>query len=95
MLMWLADDATRTGDFTAAVTWGQRLLAIDPLDESAHGLLMHIYAAAGSPAKLSQQYHELCRILQYELGGTPSPEITALYKRLLNTDPGQARFPAR
>jgi DNA-binding SARP family transcriptional activator len=95
VLMWLADDATRTGDFTAAVTWGQRLLAIDPLDESAHGLLMHIYAAAGSPAKLSQQYHELCRILQYELGGTPSPEITALYKRLLNTDPGQARFPAR
>jgi hypothetical protein len=33
--------------------------------------------------------------LQYELGGTPSPETTALYKRLLNSDPGQARFPAR
>ncbi len=95
VLMWLADDATRTGDFTAAVLWGQRLLAIDPLDESAHGLLMRIYAAAGSPAKLSQQYHELCRILQYELSGTPSPETTALYKRLLNTDPGQAQFPAR
>ena len=73
VLMWLADDATRTGDFTAAVIWGQRLLAIDPLDKSAHGVLMRIYAAAGSPAKLSQQYHELCRILQYETGRHPQP----------------------
>ena len=85
VLSWLADDALRQGAFDAAVAWGQRLLALDPLDEGVHTLLMRIYGAAGRPALLVQQYNELSRALRYELDDRPSPETDALYQRLLRT----------
>lgn len=82
VLGWLADDALRQQAFEAAAGWAQRLLALDSLDESAHALLMRIHAAAGNMIMLDQQYNELCRVVQLELGGAPSAEIRALYQRL-------------
>jgi two-component SAPR family response regulator len=82
VLGWLADDALRQQAYEAAAGWAQRLLVLDPLDESTHALLMRIHAAAGNMIMLDQQYHELCRVVQLELGGSPSAEIRALYQRL-------------
>ena len=46
---------------------------------AAHNLLMRIYAAAGNTTLLVQQYNELSRLLQYELGGKPSAETRAAF----------------
>jgi DNA-binding SARP family transcriptional activator len=90
-LGWLADDALRQQAFEAAAGWAQRLLALDPLDEAAHALLMRIYAAAGNMIMLDQQYNELGRVIQMELGGAPSAEIRALYQRLREPAVGAQR----
>jgi DNA-binding SARP family transcriptional activator len=74
-----------------AVAWGQRLLALDPLDEAAHVLLLRIYGAAGRSAMLTQQYNALCRMMEDELGAQPSRPTRELYQRLLQAATGPAR----
>jgi DNA-binding SARP family transcriptional activator len=64
---------------------------MDPLDEAAHVLLLRIYAAAGRRAMLTQQYNELCRMMEDELGAQPSRQTRELYQRLLQPYPLQAR----
>jgi DNA-binding SARP family transcriptional activator len=81
---WLADDALRSGAYDAATLWSQRLIALDPFDEAAHALLMRIHASAGNTTLLVQQYTELTRLLQSELGAKPSKETQTLYQRLLS-----------
>ena len=53
------------------------------MNEAVHVLLMRIYAAAGRPPLLTQQYQELCRVLDEELGALPGTVTQALYQRLL------------
>ncbi len=91
VLTWLADDALERAAPDEAVAWGQRLLALDPLDEAAHVLLLRIYAAAGRNTMLSQQYNALCRALEDELGTQPSRQTREIYQRLLLGAAPQAR----
>ena len=44
---------------------------------------MELYAQSGHHAAALRQYQECERVLQEELGVSPSPESTALYERLL------------
>jgi len=65
-------------DQAAAVA--RRLLAIDPLREAAHRVLMEIYAAQGQTALALKQY-QLCRdVLQSELGVRPEAETERLHQ---------------
>ena len=90
-LTWLIEDALEQARPDDAVAWGHRLLAMDPLDEAAHVVLLRIYAAAGRRAMLTQQYNELCRMMEDELGAQPSRQTRELYQRLLQLHPLQAR----
>jgi ATP/maltotriose-dependent transcriptional regulator MalT/DNA-binding SARP family transcriptional activator len=83
VLTWLVEDALERDAPDEAVAWGQRLLALDPLDEAAHVLLLRIYGAAGRSAMLTQQYNALCRMMEDELGAQPSRPTRELYQRLL------------
>jgi TolB-like protein/Tfp pilus assembly protein PilF len=70
--------AGRARDEAAAAA--RRLLALDPLRESAHRALMQIYAEQGQTALALKQY-QLCRdALQRELGVKPESETERLYR---------------
>ena len=73
--------------YDRALSHARRGLALDPLDEASHRLLMQIYAWAGERAALARQYQQCADVLAAELGIEPAPETTALYNALLHTQP--------
>ena len=58
------------------------LLAIDPLDESAHRCLMAIDAARGARGAARKRFQALDARLRGELGVAPEPETRALHDRI-------------
>ncbi|HZT96463.1 MAG TPA: AAA family ATPase [Chloroflexota bacterium] len=70
------------GQLEPAITHARRLVDIDPLDESAHRLLMSTYAQAGDRAAAIRQYRECARILDEELAVQPVEETEALYESI-------------
>ncbi|MFQ5617253.1 MAG: BTAD domain-containing putative transcriptional regulator, partial [Anaerolineales bacterium] len=51
-----------------AIQHARRWLALDPLHEPAHRVLMRLYAQSGHRAAALRQYRECVRILESELG---------------------------
>ena len=70
------------GECEAALRYARRWLALDPLHEPAHRRLMGLYAQAGQQSAALRQYEECVRILEAELGLSPSQETTSLYERI-------------
>ena len=69
-------------DTGAGVKFATRLLALDPLNETVHCMIMRAYAAQGRYDAALKQY-EVCRdVLRRELGVEPQPETRALGDRL-------------
>jgi DNA-binding SARP family transcriptional activator len=93
-LVWLQEAGQ---EFELALAYARRWVALDPLHEPAHRLLMQLLAAADQPAAALRQYHELCRRLVEELGVEPAPETVALYEtiRLHRVLPSQRQIPPR
>ena len=73
---------TDQAEFDQAISTAKRLLALDPLHEPAHQLLMQIYFRAGRRAAAIQQYRECVRILDQELAVSPVEETTRLYQAI-------------
>jgi DNA-binding SARP family transcriptional activator/predicted ATPase len=74
----LAQGLAGRGQWDAAIGHTRRWLALDPLNEAAHCLLMRLHAGAGDRAAALRQYQECVKVLQEELGIEPEPETTAL-----------------
>ncbi len=74
-----------------ALPYARRWLALDPLNEPSHRLLMRLYAAIGDRAALIRQYEQCRQALAAELGVEPAPQTTALYRELA---PGPRPAPA-
>jgi predicted ATPase/DNA-binding SARP family transcriptional activator len=81
----LAGALEQSGDLERALEAAQRAVTVDPLREEAHYELMRLYAAAGRPSATVKQYQELERILQEELGETPSAATQAFVAELRET----------
>jgi DNA-binding SARP family transcriptional activator len=79
----LADLLDRGGERARAITQAERRLAIDPLNESAHGQLIRLYARAGDRSAALEQYRECVRVLDRELGVRPLDATTDLYHAVL------------
>jgi DNA-binding SARP family transcriptional activator len=79
----LASLCSRRGKHTRAVAAASALVRGDPLQESAHRLLMGVQDAAGDRAAAVRAYHECVSTLQRELGVDPAPETAALYEQLV------------
>ncbi|WP_211359720.1 BTAD domain-containing putative transcriptional regulator [Actinocorallia herbida] len=62
------------GDLNGAARAVQRIVAADPLRETAHVWLMRLYALAGRRDEARRQYARLEEVLDTELGVEPSPE---------------------
>ncbi|MFN2131707.1 MAG: BTAD domain-containing putative transcriptional regulator [Anaerolineae bacterium] len=78
LVRWYDDQ----GEVESAIPHARRWLAMDPLHEPAHRELMALYARSGQRAAALRQYDECERMLDEELGVSPSPETTALYEQI-------------
>jgi len=81
-LTFLVEDYFLLGDANSALPHARRLAALDPLNESAHRLLMQVYNQVGQPNAALEQYRTVEQILRRELGLDPHPETRALYKQI-------------
>jgi DNA-binding SARP family transcriptional activator len=69
----------------------RKLLAIDPLRENGHRLLMQALAGAGRRADALQQFHALSGLLRQELNVQPDADTVALYKQTRNSSSTSSR----
>jgi DNA-binding SARP family transcriptional activator/pimeloyl-ACP methyl ester carboxylesterase len=70
------------GEFTQAIPYARRWLAMDKMNEEAHRTLMKLYAWSGQQAAALRQYQECQRILKEELGLKPEDETQQLYEAI-------------
>ncbi len=75
----------RQGDFPAGIQNAERLLALDPLDENSHRLMMQLLLRDGQRNAAIKQYHRCRDLLADDLGVEPSPATTSLFERLRTT----------
>jgi DNA-binding SARP family transcriptional activator len=71
------------GEHDAALDYGGRILARDPLREEVQRDVMSVLLAAGQPHAALQQYRACEAVLRRELGVEPMPETRALLPRIL------------
>lgn len=85
-LTLLTEDYCLSGDTDSALPHARRLVTLDPLNESAHRLLMQVYIQAGQHNAALKQYQSLEQTLRKELGLDPQTETRALYKQIRKGD---------
>ena len=78
------------GPADAAVQTALRILNLDPLQESVHRALMHLYVETGRRGAALRQYQLCVQSLQQELGAKPEKETIALYEDILGQRPRAA-----
>ncbi len=69
-------------EWEPAIGYARRRLALDPLHEPAHRLLMQLYALSGQRAAALHQYRECVRFLEKDLGVSPLEETSELYQTI-------------
>jgi DNA-binding SARP family transcriptional activator len=62
----------------AAIDAAERLVALDPLREHSHRVLMRAFVQAGERSKALAQFQRLQHLLKSELGVAPSPQSAEL-----------------
>ena len=75
--------ARATGRTDVAMLALDKLLTVDPFNESAHRALMQLHADSGDRAGAISIYHRLATLLDRELGVAPASLTTALVTELL------------
>ena len=71
------------GDGAGDIAALERLLALDPADESAHRELMQAYARAGRYTEALRQYQACRMALRRDLDVAPEPATENLYRELM------------
>jgi ABC-type oligopeptide transport system substrate-binding subunit/DNA-binding SARP family transcriptional activator len=69
-------------EYETAITYTRRWLELDVLHEPIHQHLMQLYAKTDQRAAALRQYQECVRILEEELGVSPSEETITLYEHI-------------
>lgn len=70
------------GEYAAAITLCQKILALDRCYEEAHRRLMHCYVAQGQRHLAVHQYQMCVQAMREELDLEPSQETQALHRRV-------------
>jgi LuxR family maltose regulon positive regulatory protein len=83
VLVALADEHRAAGDELAVAAVGRRLVALDPLDEGAHRMLITAHARTGRRSMALRQYLECRRLLVEGVGIEPDADTTGLQRRVL------------
>jgi len=75
-------------EYAEAIPCAKRLVALDPLSESHHQLLIRLHAANHDRSSALRAYHQCMRVLRRELGVEPGPATLELFERILKAEPG-------
>jgi DNA-binding SARP family transcriptional activator len=79
------EDAARrliaSGAYARAIDAGLRAIAVEPLRESAHELVITAHIAEGNTCEARRQYERLVTVLNHDLGVEPSPTVRDLVAR--------------
>ena len=78
----LMEQVEAVGDFDAAISYGLKLVSLNPLGEQAHRALMRLYAAQGRPDSALAQYERCKSELASQLGVQPEPETETLARSI-------------
>jgi DNA-binding SARP family transcriptional activator/pimeloyl-ACP methyl ester carboxylesterase len=82
------------GALDQAAATGRRLLALDPLRESAHRTVMDLYVRQGRRSAALQQYRQCAEVLRRELGVEPEAATTRRFHEIQSdTAPGSPSRP--
>jgi DNA-binding SARP family transcriptional activator len=68
--------------FDAAISYGHRLLTLDPLQEDVHRELMRCYVEAGQRPLALEQFQRCRETLRQELDIEPMPRTWRLYRQI-------------
>jgi DNA-binding SARP family transcriptional activator/TolB-like protein/Tfp pilus assembly protein PilF len=85
ILQRLCGDLSALGETDAAIAYGRRLVALDPLSEVAHRTLMRAYAEAGRRPEALRQFKSCAAILKRDLGVAPDAETQALVRAIVRS----------
>ena len=83
LLEALAGVAQKTEDWPKSMQLAQRILHEDPFREDIHCLVMRAYAALGNRGAVKEQFENLKRLLERELGVEPGAETRKIYQELV------------
>ncbi|MDX6728890.1 MAG: hypothetical protein QOK49_3695 [Baekduia sp.] len=83
VLAALAEEHRAGGDELAVAAVARRLVALDPLDEGAHRMLITAHARTGRRSMALRQYLECRRLLVEGIGLEPDADTTGLQRRVL------------
>ncbi|MFD7772393.1 BTAD domain-containing putative transcriptional regulator [Streptomyces sp. NPDC059787] len=72
------------GEYLPALETALTAVAIDPIRETAHRLLVEIHLAEGNVASALMRYQQYRRLLLRELNVAPSPRMTQLVQDLMS-----------
>jgi TolB-like protein/predicted Zn-dependent protease len=82
------------GEAEAALATARRLVALDPLQESAHRAIMRLHAALGERTLALKQYQACRDLLRDELGVEPDRETERLHEEIKQDAQGGSETPA-
>jgi len=71
-----------SGEYEAAIGFGNRALAEDPAHESTHRRMMRLYCLAGDRTAALRQYERCEATLYSELSAEPAASTVALYEQI-------------
>lgn len=92
-LQWLTSQAVYQGHTDRALPYLQQWLALEPLSEEGHRLLMRLYAWRGQRNLALAQYQACASLLQDELNLPPTPETRHLAERIRHAPARPHHFP--
>ncbi len=79
-------------DYPAAIRHAERLVALDPLAEAHHQVLIRLHAGNHDRASALRAYHQCKQVLRRELGVEPDVATRELFDQVLRSElPGGAR----
>jgi PAS domain S-box-containing protein len=83
----------RAAEFTAALSTAQKILSIEPFDETAHRAIMRCYARQGFPRRAIDHFKALAVDIRRELGVEPSLPTLDVYREIVrgSTPPNGGR----
>jgi ATP/maltotriose-dependent transcriptional regulator MalT/two-component SAPR family response regulator len=79
----LAKAAFKEKNWSQSVKLAQEILQDDPFREDVHRLLMRVYAAQGKRSQVKEQFENLRKLLQSELGVEPEAQTRRILQELL------------
>ena len=74
-------------NYAAAIPCAERLVALDPLSESHHQVLIRLHAANHDRSSALRAYHQCMRVLRREMGVEPGAATLELFDRILKGEP--------